>query len=484
MNTIIIAVFIFSFSVGNLISQPKYKIHISDIKRNVHKNLLQIPTTVDYTVRWELLHKEQGQQNFVPTSFTDIQPYQVLCSASDSTFSKATVNSVTRQDSLVFTGMEIGKKYYFKIQGKTTDNRLFQSEPAWMLTGKESNIASAISTQEENESSKGILNVFNKSTIWGKAAFVLITFFFIVGFFFISCYRCTKFIRLGKVFPVRRFSLFSFRGFGFERSYESRVSPKLRFIIEAWKKVMQRSSSTIKETESVEAASKKVYADWKNSGVSSIETLEDIIKYDPTTDTDGKMKEQIQNDINTHFGELKGNTLEMDSANGKIETPWQEVDEHLYHTKNAKKFGAFPTIKIISAGLSNHKINGYRWLEASDEVDRAIENRASSELDRLKRRSGLDWLWNFGATAPLVGLFGTVTGITVAFKELRELPPGTTHLEIINKLSGGIFEALWTTIFGLIVGIILIQLYYYYKNKLDWIYSKWEQIYVNISEKL
>ena len=54
----------------------------------------------------------------------------------------------------------------------------------------------------------------------------------------------------------------------------------------------------------------------------------------------------------------------------------------------------------------------------------------------------------------------------------------------IQHLSNGIFEALWTTIFGLANGIFFILVYYYFKHKLDWIYAKWEEIYISITEKL
>ena len=86
--------------------------------------------------------------------------------------------------------------------------------------------------------------------------------------------------------------------------------------------------------------------------------------------------------------------------------------------------------------------------------------------------------------APLVGLFGTATGISHAFAMLTMLQADITQTTLVRRLASGIFEALWTTIEGLFVGIILMLLYYYYQNKLSWIYSKWEEIYVYVAEKL
>jgi biopolymer transport protein ExbB len=86
--------------------------------------------------------------------------------------------------------------------------------------------------------------------------------------------------------------------------------------------------------------------------------------------------------------------------------------------------------------------------------------------------------------APLIGLFGTATGISHAFSKLVFLKADISQTALVKELAGGIYEALWTTIEGLFVGIILMLLYFYYHNKLNWIYSKWEDIYVHVSEKL
>ena len=117
-------------------------------------------------------------------------------------------------------------------------------------------------------------------------------------------------------------------------------------------------------------------------------------------------------------------------------------------------------------------------------MKRGFEDRASNEIEVLKRKSKIEWFWNYGTLAPLVGLFGTVTGITYAFQQLSQTASNPNFSGTIQNLSNGIFEALWTTIFGLANGIFFVVIYYYYKHKLDWIYSKWEEIYVSITEKL
>jgi len=105
------------------------------------------------------------------------------------------------------------------------------------------------------------------------------------------------------------------------------------------------------------------------------------------------------------------------------------------------------------------------------EINAALELRVVAEEEDLRKRSFIELLWGLGVTAPLVGLFGTVTGISQSFRQIMDRSPSEEF--IMQNLSGGIFEALFTTIFGLIVGILLMLAYYYYNYKLDRIHSIW-----------
>jgi len=68
----------------------------------------------------------------------------------------------------------------------------------------------------------------------------------------------------------------------------------------------------------------------------------------------------------------------------------------------------------------------------------------------------MGWLSTFAAIAPLIGFLGTVIGMVKVFMNIQ----GNSQSGVdISMLAGGIWEALLTTIGGLIVGIVVIIFY-------------------------
>ncbi len=68
-----------------------------------------------------------------------------------------------------------------------------------------------------------------------------------------------------------------------------------------------------------------------------------------------------------------------------------------------------------------------------------------------------------GNLAPLMGLLGTVIGMIYVFKDIAALGGQAD----INVLAGGIWQALLTTAFGLIVAIPVTGFYHYFQNLVD-----------------
>jgi hypothetical protein len=152
--------------------------------------------------------------------------------------------------------------------------------------------------------------------------------------------------------------------------------------------------------------------------------------------------------------------------------PWTSR-KHLNRSEKGPLFiNKLPTIKILISGFS--KCIGE---PSRKEVAQALYDRAGVEVDKLKRRSAIDWLWYIGFLQPLLGLFGTVIGLTRAFFEFHESGGDT-----IADFAGGIYTALVTTIFGLFSGVILIFCFYHSSYKLDRITTFWNQMIINVCE--
>jgi biopolymer transport protein TolQ len=89
---------------------------------------------------------------------------------------------------------------------------------------------------------------------------------------------------------------------------------------------------------------------------------------------------------------------------------------------------------------------------ARDRVDRAIGVTVQREMDRLER--WMIFLASVGATAPFIGLFGTVWGIMHSFSAIAALH--NTNLAVVAP---GIAEALFATAIGLVAAIPAVLAY-------------------------
>ena len=81
------------------------------------------------------------------------------------------------------------------------------------------------------------------------------------------------------------------------------------------------------------------------------------------------------------------------------------------------------------------------------DIDAAIENVGNLEVFRLEKN--LSTLASIAGAAPMIGFFGTVTGMIMAFYEMA-----TAENVTPDVLAGGIYQALITTAFGLFIGIL------------------------------
>lgn len=121
-----------------------------------------------------------------------------------------------------------------------------------------------------------------------------------------------------------------------------------------------------------------------------------------------------------------------------------------------------PSARMIEKGIS-------RLGRPASDVQAAIENVGNIEVAKLEK--GLPVMATIAGGAPMIGFLGTVTGMVKAFYEMANAGNGNVD---ITLLSGGIYEAMITTVGGLIVGIIAMFAYNYLVMLVDRVVNKME----------
>lgn len=129
-----------------------------------------------------------------------------------------------------------------------------------------------------------------------------------------------------------------------------------------------------------------------------------------------------------------------------------------------------PVASVFQAGLMRHD-------EGIEAVEKAVVSYGSIEMSFLER--GLVWLSLFISLAPMFGFLGTVVGMVEAFDAIEAAGDISPTL-----VAGGIKVALLTTVFGLIVAIILQFFYNYITSKIDRIVVDMEEAAIELIDSL
>lgn len=129
-------------------------------------------------------------------------------------------------------------------------------------------------------------------------------------------------------------------------------------------------------------------------------------------------------------------------------------DGEVESARNLCRRSPSPYARLIEKGIS-------RLGRPMNDVLVAIENTGNIEIANLEK--GMPWLATTAAGAPMLGFLGTVIGMVEAFYNLASA--GTSAN--IDILAGGIYEALVTTVAGLVVGIIALFAYNYLTARIN-----------------
>ena len=129
-----------------------------------------------------------------------------------------------------------------------------------------------------------------------------------------------------------------------------------------------------------------------------------------------------------------------------------------------------PVASICYQGLM--RIN-----EDIDSIERSITSYGQVQVANLEK--GCSWITLFIAIAPSLGFLGTVIGMVMAFDQIQEAGDISPHI-----VASGMKVALITTIFGIIVALILQVFYNYILNKIELITTQMEDSAITLTDTI
>ena len=130
-----------------------------------------------------------------------------------------------------------------------------------------------------------------------------------------------------------------------------------------------------------------------------------------------------------------------------------------------------PVARLVEKGIE-------RIGRPLQDIQTAVENMGNVEVSRLEK--GLPMLATIAGGAPMIGFLGTVTGMIRAFFEMAN---AGNNIDI-TLLSGGIYEAMVTTVGGLFVGIIAYFGYNFLTSQISNLVFKMENTTIEFIDML
>ena len=150
---------------------------------------------------------------------------------------------------------------------------------------------------------------------------------------------------------------------------------------------------------------------------------------------------------------LMYHNLRLDDLKEKVEDGIQnnKLDEAAQYlqSKIKRRMGARILLGLVKrAGHSEQR------------MEKAVEAEALSCISSLE--NGFNFLTALGSISPLTGFLGTVTGMIGAFRSIAEA--ADVNAQIVAE---GIYEALITTVFGLVIAIVAMSAHSVFTHIVD-----------------
>ena len=141
----------------------------------------------------------------------------------------------------------------------------------------------------------------------------------------------------------------------------------------------------------------------------------------------------------------------------------QDLERLLVMAEEYEQQGSCSLAAVVSAGLQEYKalrVDAESEAVVVEGVDEGVSRALDVAVMNLRQR--LTGMATISGVAPFLGLFGTVTGLIMAFRSIAETGSGG-----LDTVSGGISEALVTTVIGLFVAIPALSAYNFFMNRID-----------------
>ena len=172
-----------------------------------------------------------------------------------------------------------------------------------------------------------------------------------------------------------------------------------------------------------------------------------------------------------------GNKWWMIRKAGKIDKNFMKDIRDMIHDGKIKSALALcqkydsPIARLVEKGIE-------RIGRPLPDIQAAVENMGNVEVARLEKN--LPMLATISGGAPMIGFLGTVTGMIRAFFEMAN---AGNNIDI-TLLSGGIYEAMVTTVGGLFVGIIAYFGYNFLTSQISNLVFKMERTTIEFIDML